>query len=956
MPNPPGFIRSNAEAKKWELAKNLGRQRAIEHEKDKTMAPIENIWAYITYLYKNVIGKENPNTTALVQEEKGIIESDDQDSIYETIKNHILANKTQLSEEEQYSLIEDIYLNYIKENKHTHRQKILEFTNTYGNYNKGGVSTSMITPNGLIGGYRDEMPKGPYLYGANDYENGTENGPRSNSKNIIVPIPDKKSTYNPETFDLDNQGNVVNDVENTKKVADEKLDVEKSLNGDFGDVLNYIMQHTDYSINDLQDMNANDFQNIIKKLLKKELNTNTVMKEEYVITEVAKNSSIQQARKILALKHKQKKSLQKDGRKYILNQNDVIKLMSKFGYKFNKKFKKWLKKRSPTYDARRILHDKYQDMSAMEKNDLGQYVLDQDEVRKRMHSHKYFYNLDKKVWEQRPDSIPSNITPKPIEPDKKPEVPQKQTFASIYAKPPNLSTSNDEKDIKPKEKIDKDEPDDSKKDIDDEKFVNPLNLFDIKNKMKYMQARYILSISFNKNEYSEFIKNEETDEYIPTISDKEVLEKIELLKYYWDDVNTIWKDDSNYISNKLLEFGESPKTLVARSYLATLNKFKNIKIKKDGEPVVSIDELDDAMENEDFYFNDNIKKWLPVHEEELDENIFYTDINEKDYDDEPVYTESIDVINEAVSKTIDEPKPNFNYMKVMENQARFLHRCLQLNNFKTHFVGTPYEMTAWNSIQTGGDNDATSKNCKLTLNKIEAYLKLNKYNFNNDKFKPMWVEGSSIPKILSDINIDEKDYIARGILSQKDESFIRYDESNVKSNPVTPLISKDKVEMQIENTKPFYVWNDDYGWVDKKQNDMLISPHDKSHRDFLSSIEHVDYNNLSKSEKDKVKESTGYKFAQNIFNYDNKTNLTWDKMNNKQRNQAMKKLRLNYVFNKDKKTWEKAKTPNRGFIKRSLGFIGKIINPMNLSSNLTNLNAKLNTPFWNSIKNLGTNV
>lgn len=895
----PGFIRNANDERRWELAKDLGRKRAEERLTDKSLAPISNIWAYINWLYQNVI-KENETITELdenideINSFQGMVLSETDNELYDVLKNYSKFKHKSLKEDELYNKIEEYYTNYKQVNgNNIQRQKILEFVNTYGSR---VTSFGTSGPYNVMGGFRDEAPKGPYVFGVKDTDKvgavgQTQIGPRD--KNIIVPVDDTtKSDYQPPT-DLDNQGNSTADQQNINN----KQKLQSELDGTFGDILEYIIDNTGMSLDDIQDLDEDDLENLIKKLVKR---SETNVLSESLITEVDKKSPIQLARNILTLKHQQRKATQKDGRRYVLNQNAIISLMGKYGYKFNKKYNKWVKKRSLTYDARRILFDKYQEKDAFTKNKEGEYLLTQDDVRKMMHSHNYFYNLEKKQWEQRFE------VEKDEDSDKKetksvttPTPPQNtsNTNKSIKQSKPVLNQNSDEvyqskkKDDKPKEK----EKDDDKEDI----VINPLNTSEVKDKMKLLQARFILGIIEKNKSITEFEKVEENGvkTYVPSISDEQVLSMAAEHYFEWNPEILLWIDKGTpgFIDEQLRPIGESSKTVIARSYLASLDKFKNIKLNDEFKPVVPNDELDDEMEKEDFYFDEAINKWKYVGEstkdDELDESL-----------KEPIHHEIVDpesfstvIMNEAIDY-----KKNYNMVDVSDAQAKLLYRALQLN-YIASINDQAEKQEKYNKVQTGGEKDPTSNNSKLTQKFIDDSLEKLKYSFNNDKNKPMWVYNNKIPSVLTNLGIDEKSYIARGILGSKDNKFIQFDSSDI--NKVDLAISNNKVSSYISHDN---VWSDDYGWV--KSTDKEIKSKDElQHGAFLDSVKDVVYDDMSKADQDKLKSIKSFKIANYLFNNKYGTNKEWKDLSISEKAKATKQLKLNYTFDKNKKEWVKNK-------------------------------------------------
>jgi hypothetical protein len=912
----PNFIKNSADEKAWNQALDLARSRWKERETNPKLEPIKNIWAYANWLRLNLFSENK----SLVVESEGLINSDEDDQIWKAIRYYAFSNKKQMDESEIYDYIENAFLAYKEKHEgkpSSCRRKLLEFVNSYGSSMAGSYMGTQTTGMMGFGGQRDERPIGPIVYGY-DYPGVKRNvtsSPDSDKKAIVV-IPPKQDAFK-ATGELDNQGNLKSDVENSQKITIEQANMDEQLDGPFGDILVRIMDLTGISMSELQELDDEELEDLLIKAAKIDNKNSQQLNESIQEQEmlIERDSPIQKARKILAIKHKQKKSIEKvDGRKYVWNQNDIIKLMSKYGYKYDKKYKKWAKKRSPTYDARRILSDKYQDKLAVEKNDEGEYKLDQDDVRKRMHSHNYFYDLDKKRWTQQYD-IPEQ--PKPIEVEPTPKyVPPKPSIIqpkSIKPSPEKEEPVSIKKTPEPKE-----EP----KKVKIEKPANPIYSLENKEKIKEMEARFILGASGSMADATSFNKDEETGEYIPVVSKEDVLNKMNLLQYNWNDLKNIWLNDANTLPQKLYELNETPKTIIARAFLASIGKVNKIKVKEDGSPSVSYEDLDDAMESQDMYYDSKAERWKVIEEDELDEetDVICTDINETDYDEEILCEEysyeddeGYDELEEA--KNFVDPEHTYNLSDVSDAQGRFLLRALQLDMFKD-YIGKPDENSIWMKIQTGGDGDPTAfdKNTpKMSENTILKNLKSLGYTFNNDKDLPMWIKGGNdVPSDLKNIlNIDEKEYIARGILGSNDKTFIQFDTSD--KNVVEPYRPSGRVINTITSGKRPYIWNDEYGWISNKQSQVqnIPSKTEKSQFDSIRPIANKPFSSLTKAEQDQYKEYKARTIAQE---YGKKP---WDEMNSYEKNKAMKKVKLNYEFDRVNKRWKELSSPKPGFIRRA---------------------------------------
>lgn len=910
----PRFIKNRADEKRWKDAISLTKKRISERDTNPNLDKIENVFAYANYLYHNVL-EENNNS--VVVETKGLINSYEDEQIWEAIKFHTFSQRHDLNEEQKYEHIEEVFSKYKeKHNNDTGRQRILEFVSTYGTTMGSGLTAA---PYGLLGGYRDEKPKGPYVFGYND---GMDGVVPPSKPNAVVIVHDKKDDYKP-TQPLDNQGNVISDVENSQKIEKEKATVEDQLNGPIGDLIVYLSDEMNIPIDELQEMDSDELIDLIKKVAKKEMEKAKTLTESYdayseedseeVITE-KRDSPIAKARKVLALKHKQKKSLEKiNGKKFILNQNDIIKLMSRYGYKYDKKYKKWVKKRSPTFDARRILSDKYQDSEATRKDNEGNYLLDQDEIRKKMHAHNYKYDLNKKRWVQHFDTPEQ---PEPVTVDEPKELPVNSPTSIYQPSPIKQDEPVDKINIEKPKKDEKEEPKEDKK-PKEIKPENPMNNLEIKSKMKEMEARFILNVAHGDKQATEFTKNEETGEYIPTITKDDILNKISLLKYEWDEQKTIWLNDANSLPNVLFDLKENQKSIIARGYLAAIGKINRIKTKSDNTPSVAVEDIDEDMENEEFYFNSELNKWVYIGEDEkddLDEDISYSDVNDVDYDEE-ILCESYDVELYEEDKIV-RPIHDYNLAEVSDTQARLLLRALQLDHFQKHYVGTPNEQSAFMKIQNGVNNDPTAfdkDTPKMSQNLVDSQLNKLSYDFNNNKEKPMWVKNgeNSVPKELKKYGIDEKNYIARGILGSNKKDYIYFDTS--KSSNIQPLINNKKVENVMISGKYPYNWNDEYGWIRNKPEDLEKIPSKSEMEDIQSvkSFRNIPIENMNRKEKEQYLLANGGKKLSEING-----GKKWSEMNDSEKKKNWKATKLKYKFNDKTNKWERNAPINKSFINK----------------------------------------
>jgi hypothetical protein len=919
---PLGFIKSRSDYNKWLEAVKLTKQRKAQRNPedpnyDPKLKPIQNVFAYANWLYHNVLSESG----GLVLEENeidGPIKSEEHQKIFEWLESKVFNEEklSSLDETVKWSIVEDLFTEFVNKNPNMPMDKLEEFASFQSGTSSGANNIAALYG---MGGYRDEPPVGPIVYGSN--QTGLNN-PLVNSKldddPAIVVIPDKVSKYDPNDFVLDQSGNVVDDIEQSKLSSETEKNQEEG--GEYtGDLIN-ILQELGYTIDQLESMDEEDLTNVIKKAfkelqkqndsqaIKESVSSNISIKqklieafvydEEEIIDE--SNTITAAARRLLSNKLKFGKAVKKVNGKYVLNQDEISKLIRSQGYTFSRKYNKWVRKSSPTFWGRKILSTKFQDKDAIKKDESGKYLLNQDAINKKMNDNGYMWDQKKRLWVKKPEKKSEYADQKPavVEPKKDETSDEKEVETK--------------KDLAPEDQLDSvadapDIEDDSNDEYEEE--LNPLQDPSILAKMKYMQARLISGIVSSDSEITDFNKNEE-DTWIPTIKDEDVTEKITKLGYEWDATKKVWLDQNLNIPNKVFDIGESKKTIIARSLLAALGKVKNIKVNKSGTPTSDKEKIDLKMENEGFMWSPQLDMWKYLGEDDESEESF-----------EPLNESVLDEAKQQPLKNdkMSPPKRKYKMVDVGEAQARLVMRALQYAWYKkASKVDKSKADQIWNAdMKDGMDGDAM--NDKMDISVVEDWLRnTGNYEFNKDEAEPMWVDKSNpndMPGILSMVGINSKEeYIARGILaSSKRPEYVHIRASSPdKPNMRVP---SDKVEMRMKENG--LSWNDEWGWVEG-DGSSTPSKGDLSNQSWMEDRSDIPWNSMNKQDQKKYKELLGYRIASKLSG---KSPKDWNSMSPKERNKAMFELEKHYEFNqKTKQFIQRDKPLSTGLLSK----IGKI--------------------------------
>lgn len=913
MPLP--FIRSLADKKRWqqaiELTKNRKARRNPESpDYDPKLQPINNVFAYANWLYHNVLR----GGSALVQEgeQAGLINNEEEYQLWENIEKRLFDDKANdtIEESRKWEMVEHLYSSYLEKHKQYDVQKLDEFVSTDSGYVPGNNNIAGLYG---FGGYRDEPPRGPIIYGVNG--TGFNNAKfKTNGDPAVVIVPNKKSQYDPEAVKMDTLGNVVSDVETAQKSSA----IDDTIEGPTGDIFG-MLQDIGYSADALEEMTPEELQHAMIKALKahkKEQESSNVeagvqkgktiaqkLTEAFIYEDEdeeldEREGPLSKARRILAAKHRIKKAVERDrSRKYFLNQDSIEKLISKYGYRWNADKKIWVKKTNPTFLGRKLLADKFKETHALTKDKDNNYVVPQSEIIKKLSDHGYSWDREKRQW-LRPIPGPTSYKPpavaKPETPDKKPDEP----MVSVVPKPPT-----EEPEESPKKKpIENDVPDEEED--DNKPIINPLYSPANVPKLKAMEARFIMGLAHNKNEMTVFHKNEEGHE-IPNVEDADVLNKITMLGYEWHPDKMMWLDHTMSLPKAVFDMNENSKSIIARGWLASQGKVNNIKINESGHPSTDPEKLDMKMEHEGFIWIPATQRWKFLSEDaEITETL----------------NESVE-LDEAPEEKFVDPKRTYSVVDVGEAQAKMLFRALQLEWFRKKYGNQPTnaQLTAWKKFQDGGDNDPV--NGKLNIGNVEKGLEKMGYEFNDNEEEPMWVKSGEedVPGVLKLHGMSKEEYIARGILGAKDPKQISIRSQN-GLNPDFNEPAK-KVIRRIQDSG--LNWNEDYGWI-KADNSgkKILSKNEKEHEDWIKNNEHLPYGAMSNKDKKEYKERSGYRLAARHIGVSPKD---WNNLAPADKKKAMNKLQRNYEFDEKAKTWKQREKPlGSGFMSKLGSVLGSL--------------------------------
>lgn len=820
----PGFIRDKADEATWERAKDAAAAAARK-------GGIRNPWGLANHIYQKMKGlKEEQSVTP--DETKGLINNLLEDECWKDIKHYVFNHPvySQLSEEDRYYAVEEAFKSYLEKNNDLTPEKLFEFVNQY--MHGGSISGSMA--GGGVGGWRDEKPNGPIVYGMPDNEMKPMGG--QNGDPAIVVIPEPKSNYKPWETELDADGDVVSDIERNKVMAQDKEN-SASWDGPLGEIARYL-EDEGVNLEDLDDMTQEEIEDLLIRIIKKDgansqdaevkqavanlKETKWKIQEAFVweLEEDRVGGKIRKAREILANKHQVKKATERDEhRRYTLDKTSVQRLMTKYGYVFSWEKSEWVKK------VKKVKKKTADDSSAP--------VVSEPE---------------KQNSEVSAEETPEDAVQKP---DVQPKAPESQE-------------------------------DDEEQEVDE----NPLHDSSIRSQMKVLQARFILGIAHDDKVATSFVKNEE-DKMVAEIPDDQVLAKFELLGYIWNPDTLIWNGPNVALPDAVFAKGEGQKSIFARSFLAAIERYSSIKVNEQGTASVDAETVIQQMQSEGFVFNTETNTWTwvePKEDEEIEkiEESLKHEATPGLVPEDEVEEEENEELNEQDDEQ-EEIQLGYDPKEAKEYQARFLLRAMQLFAFKAYAAsnqGSPDLEKKWANISDAKNPVAFASQNKAGNPRMDygtVIRELKKRGFKIvRKGGELWVDnGGTFPKQLDRLGENEKTVQARAILAvvTKDPSYIRFDDSAAKKGKTfEPAFPVDEVESEIQSQGVNFVWDSQYGWIesDKKDpekkklsDDQRI--YERKRAQFMQQYGEANWDHMSREQKNMFKEYSAYELMLKEF-------------------------------------------------------------------------------------------
>jgi len=729
----PGFVKTAADEKVWSKAKNIAKDRGLSGD---------SMYAYANAVFHKM--KESieltENDLNLLQEKIDVysqidypIKSLNEEEIWH-IMNAIMTEcehfNKKLEEENRYLVLEYLFNNYkttINENDYSRIKEYVEgmvIPNAKCSYNDKEIQYGVISEDYISGGYggvasNDYGIGGTGYYGANNRRSGF-GGPRGggqmsrratgNPDRVItaaigdepveVNIEPKQSNYKPWEVQLTPNGEKVNNIERNKV----QNDIDDEWNSELGAMIQGL-EYIGLNLNELEDMSQEQIEDLMIKKLKKvgqdfqkEMGTQltedmnipdkiTALFEDDIETleeKLQKHSRIQDAREVLSTKHQVHKAIEKNkDRAYVIDQYGVEKLMKQYGYVYDDNNLKWLKKaHSPSPE----------DVKPKSSTDTKP--------------------TDIKAPKNLPDEDKEKIS-KPEDFNVVGDVPEKQS---------SETTDGLEK-LEPTEK-------------DYNKFKTIKDPVTLESKLKPLMARFIISLSQESKEPSEF-ELKDNGLLVPKIEDKEVLLKMHDRKLEWNGEKDIWVDDTNTLPEIIFNSGDSRQSLLARSYLASMGEIAAIQFDMEHNPLFSAEESNNRMESHGYVWNGEVNKWL---------------YNQKDL---------AESLNESVLYEQEPKKPEIKLAipdnKAEELQARFLYRAIQLKALEN--------VPDWQKPKIDAIKDQI----------IDPTLDLKSLNINIIE-KLLTGKGSAVNDNTSDKNNNETKKVEETLISRMKQLFSEQDD------------------------------------------------------------------------------------------------------------------------------------------------------------------------------------
>jgi hypothetical protein len=798
----------------------------------------------------------------------------DEEEIYNTIRHVIDESKclkTELSEDDRYSIYDSLFGNY---NKHIGKNdfgSIVEYLqntlipnakmtkddgsdlvytldeNFYGGdyitfggmggYGFGGVGGfsggGALDANGFGGGRR-RPGFGGHRQGGQMTKRATFNpngiDPDSDgTEPIKVSVSPSKSNYRPWEVELTPDGQRVNDI----KRGAVKNAVDEMDSGIFRYILNAI-EDRGVDLEELAQKTPEEIEDTLVRVIKQVAKE----QEEETLNESLKKSS--------TLKEK----------------IDTI-------FAFDMLSEEERKKSTKVRDAREILADKHNFKKANLRDAEHKFVMDYRDIEKKMKDYGYDYDDNEKSWIRKSldkkEATPSDIpAPKTIDsPDHKPLDPIEHT------KPKNgKSVLFDKvKNILAKLEVDTDISDDAPNDEIKKVLLATTDIF------KENQGRFVLFLLTNNDKV-----NKKDQDGNDVISRKMVFFNLKQLGQVWNDTAGVWISSSdNKVGDKIKASGESVKSLNARMLLDILDDDDAFAL-DNNTPKISADEAIKRVEESGYLWFPEMYSWEHVKS-----------------DGDEVINESLDVLEEQRKKSPYAVEPRLQ----KKLQAMFLYRAIQIDALKSaktpeekkqieEIIKTknptilkdsenaygidivtvydllegetkpvvktpekldkkdimkeeeqkdptpqtpdaPSETPSDDTLDIQGDEDVGEEDSieiqadkdsvdGISLSEDGNIIPDAKYKWNKKLL--MWTEGNNIPKVLKDLGETQETLTARPVLfsesmGRKQNDGIKFIQFGPKNTPIYP--AKHVLNEMKESDK--YKWHPNFAWISKDYED-----------------------------------------------------------------------------------------------------------------------------------------
>lgn len=600
----PGFVRSDEDEKKWSKAKSVAKEKGLSGD---------SMYAYANAVFHRMKGKKDLDESKydlpdhklkLYSQLDYSVNNLEEEEMWHVMK-HILSEhphfNVNLEEDEQYIVLEYLFDNYKNTICENNYNKIKDYLNAMvipdavHNHHDRKISYGVLDEDYISGGFGG-MGSAEYGYGGVGYAGGRARrrgfgGPRNGGQMsrratgnpfkvgsggeepIVVGIPDKKSTYKPWQVELTPDGQPVNRI----KRSHNEQQIDSAWDSEIGAAL-MGLESMGLDLDELGEKSPEEIEDILLRKFKnlgmeaeQENLQESIYEEDDVhkkITtifeddeeqreleeKIQRNTRIQDARDILSTKHQVHKAYEKNRDKsYVINQYGIEKLMRKYGYVYDDKAMKWIKKAKP---------------------------LAGDPANKKFGSH--------------PDEDSAVIVPQ-TDGDEETEI-------STHVEEPPESDDGEMS-------ITSDESEDETPDKEDyNQFDNIDDPVRLEAKIKPLQARFILDLTLEDKNATKFSLTKDGS-LVPEVRDDEVIEKMNNMKLDWDGDKDIWVDDTNTIPQQVFATGEDRQSLLARGYLAAMGEIAAIQFNSKHQMLFNADEVIRRMEQNKYVWDQEINKW-----------------------------------------------------------------------------------------------------------------------------------------------------------------------------------------------------------------------------------------------------------------------------------------------------------------------------------------------------------